>query len=157
MQDDMQSYRNYILEAEQKSIESYDKAILTLTAGGLGVTLTFINSAMSTGHVQQLTLLFYGWGCWVFAIIVILLSFYCSHLALRKTIKQIDDKSIHNSTPGGYYSTVINYCNVFSGLFFIAGLVLVLTFTYININEKISDVTTYQIETKTETEENIAD
>lgn len=148
MQDDMRDYRNHILISEQKSIESYDKSILTLTAGGLGITLTFINSAISSGQVVQLQLLFWGWGFWVSAIIITLSSFYCSHLALRKTLCQIDDETIHTSIPGGCYSKFIKVCNFFSGSFFIVGLVFVLYFTSTNINEKNIDVKTKQIETK---------
>ena len=84
MDEEMREYRNILIHSEQKSIESYDKSLLTLSGGALAISLVFIEKIIGNTEMDVPTILFLAWTCWVITIIGTLASFYFSHLAMGK-------------------------------------------------------------------------
>lgn len=63
----------------------------------------------------------------------ILISFFTSTMALRKAVRQTDNKLIYYEVVGGWYNTVTSILNPLAGLLFLAGLVAIVFFVGGNI------------------------
>lgn len=122
--------------AEQKAQEDYDKTILSLSGGALGISFAFIDKVIGTGAVIQPRLLFCAWLSWGSSVIFVLTSYFFSQLALRRAIKQVDMHQIYIKRPGGFFSIAIDICNVMGGLLFFAGVILIVIFVQKNLGVK---------------------
>ena len=127
-------YRNQLLESEQKIGESYDKTLITLSGGALGLTITFIKDIVNTDKIYCITLLISSWIAWIVSLMSLLAALYFAQFAYRKTIKQLDEKTIYNETPGGCYTKIIHFCNAVGGIGFIFGVVAIAIFVYKNLS-----------------------
>ena len=54
-------YRKLLLDLEQKSIESFDKTLLTLSGGALGLSMTCPNNFVEPAREVQATWLTIAW------------------------------------------------------------------------------------------------
>jgi len=70
----------------------FDKAILTLSGGALGLSLTFYHD-IAGKHSVEVNLLRTAWIAWLISIIFVLISFFTSILALRFARKKPAPKS----------------------------------------------------------------
>jgi hypothetical protein len=126
-------YRSYLVAADQKAQEDYDKNLLTLSGGALGISFAFVKDFISDNVIVLPTLLFFSWISWGMSIVGVLFSFYFSMRAIRKSIDQVDKGVIYSSQPGGGYSKITSILNLLSGLFFITGIVLIAVFVLNNL------------------------
>jgi hypothetical protein len=126
-------YRTEIVRLHGESQKSYDKTIVTLSAGALGLSLAFVHDLLGDAPMQARTLLLASWGAWCCSLAVILLSHLTSVWALKATISQIDSGKIFETTPGGGWSTVTTVLNILGGLLFLVGVVLLLLFVEQNL------------------------
>lgn len=133
--DEHPEYRALLTNIEQKSQEDYDKAILTLSGGALGITFAFVKNIVGNSPVQHSWLLYSAWVIWTVSLLTTLLSFYISRKALRKAIDQLDKKKIYTESPGGYYDKTTSVLNSSSGLLFIAGVILAIIFVTFNFGD----------------------
>lgn len=133
MDDIRKQYRENLATLEQKAQDDYDKTILTLSGGALGITIAFIKDIVGNDPVINSNLIFYAWLLWGISISAILLSFYFSILAMRKAIDQIDEGANNIKKPGGWFDSVTGILNAVGGLFFIAGVILAAIFIRQNI------------------------
>jgi hypothetical protein len=134
--DSLEEYRKHLVLAEQKAQEDYDKTILSLSGGALGISFAFIDKMIGTGPVIQPGLLFLAWVSWGTSVIVVLASFFFSQLALRQAIRQVDTEQIYIKRPGGFYSITIDICNGVGGFLFFAGVILIIIFVHKNLGVK---------------------
>lgn len=83
---------------QSSNTQMFDKAILTLSSAGLGVSLAFIkdivplDKAISVWGLKTTIVLYVSWGLFVAAIVTTLYSFIASLQELQKQSKQIDDE-----------------------------------------------------------------
>jgi hypothetical protein len=133
MSKDLSEYRQHLVEAEQKAQEDYDKTVLALSGGALGVSFAFVEKFIGKGPAIRPGLLVFAWISWGISVALVLISFYLSHLALGKAIKQIDQGEIHDTRPGGVASLVLPGCNCGSGGFFLVGVALIIVFVWLNM------------------------
>ena len=133
MDTQLQDYRRHLVLAEQKAQEAYDKTVLTLSGGALGISFAFVDSFLQGETVDNTACLVASWVCWGLSVAVALASHFFSQLALRSAIHQTDEGEIHIRPPGGVFSRITDICNVSGGLFFFAGLILIILFVYANI------------------------
>lgn len=131
--DPLEQYRAWLSKLEVESQRSYDKAILTLSGGALGVTISFLKNVLHTGSPTAMGFLLASWACWGASLASVLYSFYSSNLALRKAIKQMDLGTITEEQPGGAYDVATAMLNAASGIFFLAGTFLFVYFAYANM------------------------
>ncbi|MDD5774068.1 MAG: hypothetical protein PHX78_11450 [bacterium] len=89
---ELREYRNHLVAAEQKAQEDFDKTVLSLSGGALGISFAFIKDIVGAGPFEKLFFLLFSWISWSSSIIIVLLSFFFSHLALRQAINQVDKK-----------------------------------------------------------------
>ena len=69
-----------------------DKAILSLSSAGFGVSLAFIKNVVPLDKATNLYLLHFSWGAFVGAIVFTLISFLTSQYGLEVQAKQIIDE-----------------------------------------------------------------
>jgi hypothetical protein len=74
-------------------------------------------------------------------------SYYVSHLALRKAIKQIDSKTIRTQKAGGWFSTVTAMLNAVGALLFLVGVCSITLFANANLKSKEKPIDTAQSST----------
>jgi hypothetical protein len=130
------AYRRSLLSAEQKSQEDFDKTVLSLSGGALAVSFIFVKDVVGDQPIRDSVYLLYAWIFWATSSFAVLFSFYLSHLALRKAVKQLDDGSIHRGRPGGIYSVIISIINPFGALLFFLGVVSMGVFVHENLSAK---------------------
>lgn len=133
MDEQLVKYRSHLLEAEQKAQEDFDKAVLSLSGGALGISFAFVKDIVGTEPISNLNLLFSAWVCWGFSVTFVLVSFFTSHIALRHAIKQVDEGRIQTERPGGLYDLVTAALNALGGLLFFGGVILITLFVRQNL------------------------
>lgn len=133
MYEQIQAYRSQLMAAEQKMQEDFDKTVLTLSGGALGVSFAFITDVVGDGPLVQPSLLLGAWIAWGLSVTFVLASFYVSHLALRTAVAQTDSERIHQEWPGGRYDKVTAALNAGGGLLFLLGVGLVVLFVSYNL------------------------
>jgi hypothetical protein len=130
--DDLTSYRQYLVAAEQKSQEDFDKTILALSGGALGISFTFLKDVIASDPISHPWLLLSSWGAWGLSTFAVLFSFYLSHLALRKAIAQVDNGSIRKSKVGGWFASATACLNAAGAVLFLAGVLCMTAFAAFN-------------------------
>jgi hypothetical protein len=130
---ELEEYRQHLVLADQKAIEDYDKAVMALSGGALGVSFAFLKDVAGARPWSSAATLFAAWLCWGVSIVAVLASYYFSHVALRRAIGQVDAGTIRNSTPGGYFTWFTYVSNALGGLLFLAGVVLIAVFVSANM------------------------
>lgn len=130
---DLENYRHLLEQRYSEVSGAYDKAIMTLSGGGLGVSIAFIKD-ISPNPAQCTTVyIVLGWIAFAASIAAILLALLFSQYAIRGTIKQIDEDTIHQQYPGGGLARISRIFNILSGVFFVLGVVLIIIFVAMNM------------------------
>lgn len=133
MADELDDYRKHLATAEQKVQEEFDKTIVTLSGGGLGISLTFVDKFIKSGVPVDVTLLYYTWIAWATSVGVIFASHFCSIRALRCALKQAYEGSVYSRRPGGRWAILTEILNISGAILFIAGLILIILFVRRNL------------------------
>jgi hypothetical protein len=131
--------RKLLIELERSGSESFDKTITTLSAGALGLSITFIHEIAPTPRGETIWLMIVAWSGFGLALLVTLFSFLLSQSAMRKQRELLDEdyKGIQN--PEGrpsWTAKVTNILNWSSIVFFTVGVISLATFTVENLPEK---------------------
>ena len=142
MDDQLTEYRRHLILSEQGSQWEYDKALLSLSGGALGVSVVFLDKVFGGQAICSRWVLTVAWSCWCLSLAVVIASHFCSIKALRMAVKQVDaenrkvdtgkPRGLHHETPGGYYAKITDVCNALGGILFIVGLFYMMTFVWIN-------------------------
>ena len=133
MHEELSEYRKHLIGAEQKAQEDFDKAVLSLSGGALGISFAFIKDIVGVGSINNPGLLLFSWGCWGSSIIAILASYFFSHLSLRKAINQVDSDEIYKGHPGGAFDWITAFLNACGGILFFVGVILMIVFVAFNL------------------------
>ena len=129
----LDEYRKMLLEAEQKMQSSYDKAVMTLSGGALGRSLAFIKDIADKTSLKSTGWLLTAWVLWGFSVTLILASFFTSSLAIRRAIRQTDEKLIYIEFAGGVLNRITSWLNPLAGGFFFLGVIAIVIFVGGNI------------------------
>ena len=125
-------YRRQLIALEQKAQESYDKTLLTLSGGALGVSFAFVTNFVERGSMQASCLLFGAWSCWALSLAMTLTSHLSSQTAIRRAIKDFDSGR-PVKRPGGRYDLLTVVLNVGAGVLFVVGVAFVGIFVWRNV------------------------
>lgn len=131
----LEEYRNGLIQAEQKSQDDYDKSIVSLSGGALGLSIIFFKEVLGGKAPVHSEILVYSWVAWASSIATVVLSYFLSRLALRKAIEQTDNNDFRAGV-GGWAAKLTAYTNALSGLLFIVGIGLFISFSAQNIEGK---------------------
>jgi len=132
----LREYRAFLISAEQKSQEDYDKTIITLSGGALGVSFAFVKDIVGSQSLTQPVWLCVAWIAWALSVTSVLASFYFSRLALRRTVAKFDKdlESLYKDTPGGFFTRTTQVLNILGGLLFLTGVVAMIIFVLVSYN-----------------------
>jgi hypothetical protein len=128
----MNNYRKTLLEGEKEVNEGFDKIIITLSGGALGISVAIIKDVVAC-PIQIKHILLLAWSSWGISLAAILVAFYCSGFAFKKAIKQVDSKAICNERPGGIFSSITLILNAIGALTFLLGSSAFIFFLYKNL------------------------
>jgi len=106
---------------------------MALSGGSLGVSFTFLDKFLADRTPEQPGALILAWGLWTSSLTLVLASHYFSALAMRKAIEQVDAGKTGAEVPGGLYDSLIKWTNALGGLGFVAGVLAMARFVYINL------------------------
>ena len=126
-------YRKGLLTLEQQMQSEYDKAILALSGGALGVSMTFLKDVVIKQGVHGGGYLLAAWVCWGLSITCTLFSYYTSAQALRRAVKQTEDRLIYLELAGGCFNLVTKALNITAGVLFMLGVVSIVIFVAHNL------------------------
>lgn len=136
MDEELEPYRKTVVEADQKSLDSYDKTVITIASGALALSLTLIKD-LQPAHVRAACLLFVAWAFLAATLLIVLASFLMSHLALRKTLDQLDagewNRGRKHPKVGGSLTIFVSVLNAAGGLSVVFGITALLAFAGSNL------------------------
>jgi hypothetical protein len=123
-----------------KNQEEYDKQLLTLSSGFLLLSLAFIKDIVHTNDAIYRGLLYGSFVSLLVCIIVVLFSFQMSNAGHAKAqLYWENQRDSDGKIPFPYgHAKVITWLNRFSGLIFVVGILLSMSFVITNINHEAS-------------------
>jgi len=133
MDNELKEYWRHLLLAEQKAQEDFDKTVIALSGGGLVISFSFLDKVIDIHGASRIRLLYYSWFFWSLSLILVLSSYYFSHLALRKAMRELIKDEIDAKPLGGKFDSVTKFCNASGALSFIVGFVLMAVFVWTNV------------------------
>lgn len=89
--------RKSLVNAINSTDQQYDKAILTLSAGALALSLTFIGNISPSPIFWTKWIIASSWICFVISMLTTLISFFTSKAACERQIEIIE--GIYKKTP----------------------------------------------------------
>lgn len=140
-QDEHQAYldeRRILIDLEKESSRSFDKAMLTLSAGALGLSITFIRQISPSPLPGTFGFLKVAWICFALSILTTLISFLLSQSAIRKQREILDQdyqKGSNVKEQDNWLASATNALNWVSVLFFTVGIGLLSWFSIENLPE----------------------
>jgi hypothetical protein len=121
----------------QSSTDSYDQSLLTLSSGGLGLSIAFIKDIIPLRQAIWLPLLYFSWGFFGLCILTTIISFQVAILTqnehLNSCWKFYIERDDSSRTGGGKYSKILKGCTITAGTLFVAALVLTIVFAVGNV------------------------
>jgi hypothetical protein len=132
---DLVEYRKHVMLAEQKAQEDFDKTVITLSGGALGVSFAFIGNVIRDKPLVNEEFLFYAWWSWAASVSFVLVSYFLSIRSLRTALRQAYAGSIHTQRPGRTYAIATDVCNIVGGVLFFVGILLIAIFVRHNLGK----------------------
>ena len=120
-----ESRRNLLQTLETEAQKTYDKAVMSLSGGALGLSFAFVKDVGPLDEASAKLLLMLAWAAWGVSLALILSSHFTSVLSMRAESA--------GSGKEGFFDTLTEVCNVGGGLSFIAGVVLLVLFVFLNL------------------------
>jgi hypothetical protein len=118
--------RNRLLLLHQKATDSFDRAIMTLSAGALAISITFVHDVAP--HPRHTSVLGFSWLCFALSLLLILWSFLTSERVVVRMVNQLDAE-VDNIPPG----KLTDWANWASAATFILGVILLVIFAWLNL------------------------
>lgn len=129
------NHRKHIEELRTNQINIFDKAILTMSTGALGLSILLISTFAQKGSVVDTASLAISWGLFVTCITSNLLSYGASALAAASAIKNMDEamqKGELSIGEGGIWVQITRALNGLAVISFAVGAIFLLAFAMAN-------------------------
>jgi len=131
----------------QKSTDSYDQSLLTLSSGGLGVSIAFIKDLVPLYDAVWLCLLYVSWALFVLTILSTVASFLLSVRAQNQHLQFLWNFYVEGDDTyrdkESWYSKALRWCTILAGMFFLGAFVCTAVFATKNVSRysKMSEST----------------
>jgi hypothetical protein len=135
------THRDKVWEDIKSGTESFDRNMLTLSSGALGLSLAFIKDIVPIGRTVFVPCLFASWTAFALCILVTLASFRISIVALEKTIPHLRKYYFENKVDSfdkhldSLWTKAVDWCAYLGIFFFVAGMAFTMVFVTANIRE----------------------
>ena len=138
--DDTENYlkeRKLLIDAQQQSYQQFDKAILTLSSGGLGVSIIFLRDILPLEQITNYCFLIGSWILFTISILCTLISFLTSQYAYDEQLELINryflNKDSDALTKKNTFAQITGGLNISAAVFFILAVISTIMFVSINI------------------------
>jgi len=125
-------YRQALVTAEQAMQGEFDKAVLTLSGGALGVSFTFLKDIAGAKTHLFVWALLASWILWTVSITCVLASYFCSTKAFRKALNDNDSQTIYMTLANSWWAVSTKILNYVGGALFVIGLGCFIFFVFKN-------------------------
>jgi hypothetical protein len=129
--------RRSLVDAEIEQARSYDKAILTLSAGALALSLTFVHELAPKFDKWTIGWLVAAWAAFILSLLATLISFQVSQWAFREARDSLD--ALHERAEASAASEraadLTKAANIASLGCFIVGAIFLVVFVSLNIGK----------------------
>jgi|SRR5215211_1294933 len=123
--------RKTLVEAEGEASQSFDKALITLSAGAFGLSLAFI--VQVAPEPRALWYLYVAWGGFILSLLSILFSFLASQQGFRRARDILDKYLETGDEESNRWNAVTNSLNILSIVSFVLGVVSLAYFAVRNV------------------------
>jgi hypothetical protein len=137
-EDPLRVFRQSLEQTYYQASRDYDKAVLTLSAGALGISIAFVRDLAPSPHPATKVWLGSAWVFLGVSLLSTLISLLTSQYALRRSITQVDamirkDETATRERPGGRLGAVTRTLNICSALALVVGIFFLAKFALANI------------------------
>src|SRR3989442_916922 len=121
----------------QSSTDSYDQSLLTLSSGGLGLSIAFIKDIVPLQHATWLILLYVSWVAFGLCILTTVVSFQMAIKTQREHLENCwrfyieRDDSFRDKQ--GTHSRLLKWCTIIAGSLFVLALACTIVFAVENV------------------------
>ena len=130
-------YRKHLWDALRAGQEQYDKYLLTLSGGGLAISLTLVKDIFGKSNLACPAVLIVSWAFFCISIVSTIASFITSQKSLRRQLSNYevyvstgDDAQLNISDPT---EKLTNFLNYLSGSCFLIAVAATISFASINL------------------------
>jgi hypothetical protein len=121
----------------QSSTDSYDQSLLTLSSGGLGLSIAFIKDIVGLQNAVWLWLLYSSWIAFAACIFITVISFQFAIKTQKEHLVNcgkyyLECKEEYRDKRGGF-SKALTACTMIAGGLFVLALVCTITFAIKNV------------------------
>jgi hypothetical protein len=127
--DPRRSYRETLVESHHTASQDFDKAIMTLAGGGLGLSIAFIHEVAP--HPEHLWAVGIAWGLLTASLLLIVFSFLTSQGAILARIAEIDKRPTTRTQSS--FGRLTLWLNIFSAGAFVIAVAFLVLFALYNI------------------------
>lgn len=131
MNSDADSYLQELYKTLNYSNEQFDKHVLFIASGALGISFAFIEKLVDLESATCKNFLINAWYCFATVVFVSLLSHFVSIMALRKHIKHYDEETENSNSK--YWNWAVRALNILMMLGLLVGTILLIYFIKENI------------------------
>ena len=144
-------YRKHLWDSLRAGQEQYDKYLLTLSGGGLAISLTLVKDVFGKSNLSYPSVLIVSWAFFCISIVATVASFISSQKSQRKQLSNYeiyistgDDTQLNISNPTEKLTNLLNYL---SGSCCLIAVAATISFASINLerggfmaNEKLENL-----------------
>jgi hypothetical protein len=134
----LEKFKESLERTNESSQEMFEKQLYTIAAGGIGVTVAFLDKIIPIATSKYTELLYFGWLALTLTILINLISHRVSHRLHYKTIFEIQNDN-YDQNKAIRRNRIIGWWNNATITLIMIGIVLILSFiTYnlINMSDK---------------------
>lgn len=122
-------YRSWLVEAHHASVQAYDKAVMTLAGGALGISIAFVRDLAPQPRLEWA--LATTWALLATSLFLIFVSFATSQQTLLREIEKIDGAT--SAGPREIAGPLTEWLNWSAGGAFVSGLGFLVAFAFYNV------------------------
>jgi hypothetical protein len=128
-------YRAQVLQNASDQIGKYDRALLYLSSGAIGLSLTFTDSISSQDPPTSACFLAGAWALFLLSLVAIVGSQFSGFKAAQFDLRQVDQ--LYSTSKYEWqrnpWNLWVELGNATSGIFFCLGAIALVLFAYLNI------------------------
>jgi len=136
----MDDYRKELWTGLKTGHEQFDRAMITLSSGGLALSLTVVKDLFVTNKLIMPSLLVSVWILFTLSIVVTVISFLTSQKGMSKQIEYFEKYAEGDETykdKKNVFVEVTIWLNRISGGLFLVAVICLTVFSIINFNSKV--------------------
>jgi len=133
-QSETDGQREWLVQADHQASRDFDRAVMTLAAGALGVSIAFVHDVAP--HPIHKGWLGFAWGLFSLSLVVTLTSFLTSQHSLRREMKMLSGELELAEKPGGWIGSLTILLNWASAVALVTGVGGLVVFALYNLGRR---------------------